>query len=213
MPVATLDHESFFHAVMATIPSSILILDERLAVLTVNQNFFEKSRGNLNSIVGRKLHETFPPAFRDTALDQQIREVVATGRTIHRQRMTYRAPGVSLRTYSYSICPLQLRGASRGAILVMDDVTDLLQLGEEVRRMQLHLASIVESAGDLIISTDRAGAIVTWNSAAERQPASPNLKCEAANSQSILTSLNARKSKSAFVRSKRPMIAVRSSGQ
>ena len=168
MAIATLDHESFFHAVMATIPSSILILDERSAVLTVNQNFLEKSHGNLNSIVGRKLHETFPPAFRDTALDQQIRDVIATGRTIHRQRMTYCAPGVSLRTYSYSICPLQLHGASRGAILVMDDVTDLLQLGEEVRRMQLHLASIVESAGDLIISTDRAGAIMTWNSAAEK---------------------------------------------
>ncbi len=168
MSIATLDHESFFHAVMATIPSSILILDERLAVLTVNHNFLEKSRGNLNSIVGRRLHEIFPPAFQDTALEQQIRDVIATGRTIHRQRMTYRAPGVSLRTYSYSICPLQLHGASRGAILVMDDVTDLLQLGEEVRRMQLHLASIVESAGDLIISTDPAGAIMTWNSAAEK---------------------------------------------
>ena len=168
MSVATLDHESFFHAVMATIPSSILILDERLGVLTVNHNFLEKSRGDLNSIVGRKLHEIFPPAFQDTALDQQIRDVIATGRTIHRQRMTYRAPGVSLRTYSYSICPLQLQGTSRGAILVMDDVTDLLQLGEEVRRMQLHLASVVESAGDLIISTNRAGAIMTWNSAAEK---------------------------------------------
>ena len=34
--------------------------------------------------------------------------------------------------------------------------------------MQLHLASIVESAGDLIISTDPAGAIMTWNAAAEK---------------------------------------------
>ena len=158
-----LDHESFFHAIMATIPSSILILDERLAVLTVNHNFLEKSRNSLNSILGRRLHEIFPAAFQDTALDRQIREVILTGRTLHRQRMTYRAPGVSLRVYSYSICPLQLLGGSRGAILVMDDVTDLLQLGEEVRRMQLHLASIVESAGDLIISTDPNGAIMTWN--------------------------------------------------
>ena len=114
------------------------------------------------------MHEIFPAAFQDTALDQQIRDVIVTGRTLHRQRMTYRAPGVSLRIYSYSICPLQLHGGSRGAILVMDDVTDLLQLGEEVRRMQLHLASIVESAGDLIISTDPNGAIMTWNTAAEK---------------------------------------------
>jgi PAS domain S-box-containing protein len=168
MLLTTLDHESFFHAVMATIPSSILILDERLAVLSVNHNFLEKSHGSLSSTLGRRLHEIFPAAFQDTALDQQIRDVIISGRTLHRQRMTYRAPGVSLRIYSYSICPLQLYGGARGAILVMDDVTDLLRLGEEVRRMQLHLASIVESAGDLIISTDPTGAIMTWNAAAEK---------------------------------------------
>lgn len=168
MLLTNLDHESFFHAVMATIPSSILIFDERLAVLSVSHNFLEKSHGSLHSTLGRRLHEIFPAAFQDTALDQQIRDVILTGRTLHRQRMTYRAPGVSLRTYSYSICPLQLTGASRGAILVMDDVTDLLRLGEEVRRMQAHLASIVESAGDLIISTDPTGIIMTWNAAAEK---------------------------------------------
>ena len=167
MLFTTLDHESFFHAAMATIPSSILIFDERLSVVMVNHNFLEKSRGSLSSTLGKHLHNIFPAAFQDTALDQQIREVIVSGKTLRRQRMTYRAPGVSLRIYSYSICPLQLQGGSRGAILVMDDVTDLLQLGEEMRRMQLHLASIVESAGDLIISTDPAGVIMTWNTAAE----------------------------------------------
>jgi PAS domain S-box-containing protein len=168
MALTPLDHESFFHAIMATIPSSILIFDERLAILTVSQNFLEKSRGSLNAILGRRLPEFFPAAFQDTALERQIREVIVTGRTLHRQRMTYRAPGVSLRVYSYSICPLQLLGGSRGGILVMDDVTDLLQLAEEVRRMQVHLASIVDCAGDLIISTDPNGAIMTWNTAAEK---------------------------------------------
>ena len=38
-------HESFFQAVMEAIPSSILSLDERLAVLMVNRNFLGKSRG------------------------------------------------------------------------------------------------------------------------------------------------------------------------
>jgi PAS domain S-box-containing protein len=159
MSPSALDHESFFHAAMATIPSSILIFDERLAVLMVNRNFLDKSRGTLEATLGRRLHEIFPPGFEGTALDQQIREVIVSGATLHRRRMTYRAPGVSLRIYSYSICPLQLHGGVRGAILVMDDVTDHLRLGEEVRRMQVHLASVVESARDLIISTDPCGAI------------------------------------------------------
>jgi len=167
MLLSALDHESFFHAAMATIPSSILIFDERLAVLMANRNFLDKSRSTLEATLGRRLHEIFPTAFQDTALDQQIREVIGSGTTLHRQRMTFRAPGVSLRVYSYSICPLQLHGGARGAILVMDDVTDHLRLGEEVRRMQVHLASIVESARDLIISTDPSGAIMTWNNAAE----------------------------------------------
>ncbi len=167
MPFPTLDHESFFHAAMETIPSSILIFDERLVVRMVSRNFLEKSRVSLDSTLGRRLHEIFPPAFQDTALDQQIREVIGSGNTLHRQRMTYRAPGVSLRIYSYSVCPLQLQEGARGAILVMDDVTDLLHLSEKVRRTQLHLASVVESAGDLIVSTDPSGAIMTWNAAAE----------------------------------------------
>lgn len=167
MPLSTLDHESFFHAAMATIPSSILIFDERLVVRMVNRNFLDKSRGTLEATLGRRLHEIFPPAFQDTVLDHEIREVIGGGVTLHRRRMTYRAPGVSLRVYSYSICPIQLQGGARGAILVMDDVTDQLRLGEEVRRMQVHLASVVESARDLIISTDPSGAIMTWNSAAE----------------------------------------------
>ncbi len=168
MNLVTLHYETLFHALMATIPSSILILDERLAVVTVNHNFLEKSRATLNSILGRRLQEIFPSAFEDTALEAQIRKVIASGNTLHRQRMSYRAPGVPLRIYSYSICPLRLQDDARGAILVMDDVTDLLKLSEEVRRMQSHLARIVESAGDLIISTDPKGAIMTWNAAAEK---------------------------------------------
>ena len=111
---------------------------------------------------------TLPAAFGDIPLDQQIRERIRTGRSVHRQKMTYRAPG-SLRVYSYSVRRLQLDGdAARAALLVMDDITGLLSLSEEVRRTQLHLASIVDSAGDLIISTDAAGTILTWNTAAEQ---------------------------------------------
>ena len=183
--------------------------------MTVNHNFLEKSRGTLSSTLGRRSRKSFPPRFQDTALDQQIRDVISTGQTVHRQRMTYRAPGVSLRIYSYSICPLQLHGGSRGAILVMDDVTDLLQLGEEVRRMQLHLASIVESAGDLIISTDREGRYHDLELGG-RESHRLHARIRSARrqgSRTISTSRKIRRSRPASARSQRSMIAVRLNGR
>jgi PAS domain S-box-containing protein len=164
-----IDYGCLFDALSSTIPSSILIVDDNLTVLMANRNFLEKSRGTLSAIQGLNLQEVLPAAFGDIPLDQQIREAIRTGRSVHRQKMTYRAPGISLRVYSYSVRRLQLDGnAARAALLVMDDITDLLSLSEEVRRTQLHLASIVDSAGDLIISTDAAGTILTWNTAAEQ---------------------------------------------
>jgi len=163
------DYGGLFEALSSTIPSSILVVDENLVVLMANRNFLEKSRGTLRTVQGLTLQEVLPAAFRDIPLDLQIREAIRTGRFLQRQKMTYRAPGISLRVYSYSIRRLEVDGrVARAALLVMDDITDLLSLSDEVRRTQLHLASIVDSAGDLIISTDAKGAILTWNTAAEQ---------------------------------------------
>src|SRR6476620_6308761 len=161
------DYGSLFDALSSPIPSSILIVDENLIVLMANRNFLEKSRGTLDAVQGMNLQEVLPDAFRDIALDQQIREAIRTGKSVQRQKMTYRAPSISLRIYSYSVRRLQLdTHSARAALLIMDDITDLLSLSEEVRRTQLHLASIVGSAGDLIISTVAGGTILTGNTAA-----------------------------------------------
>jgi PAS domain S-box-containing protein len=53
-------------------------------------------------------------------------------------------------------------------MLFMDDVTEKKSLGERVVRAERHLASVVESANDLIVSMDAHGSVMTWNSAAER---------------------------------------------
>ena len=50
----------------------------------------------------------------------------------------------------------------------MEDVTEQVRLSEEVRRVERHLAGVVESARDIVLSTDSQGEILTWNSAAER---------------------------------------------
>ena len=88
--------------------------------------------------------------------------------------MEYRAPGLASRLYFYSLTPLVDEGGHvRNVMLFMDDVTEKKSLGERVVRAERHLASVVESANDLIVSMDARGCVMTWNSAAERILAFP----------------------------------------
>ena len=82
--------------------------------------------------------------------------------------MIYRAPGVPMTIYYYSILPFSWQGYVENALLLMEDVTEQVRLNDEVRRAERHLASVVESATDIVVSTDSEGLIVTWNLAAER---------------------------------------------
>lgn len=102
--------------------------------------------------------------LENTDFQERICEVFVTRAPVKGQRMTYRAPGVPIRIYYYSILPLQ----DHLVMLVMEDVTEQVRLSSEVRRIEGHLASVVESAHDIVLSTDVDGNILTWNAAAER---------------------------------------------
>jgi hypothetical protein len=51
-------------------------------------------------------------------------------------RLTYRAPGVPIRIYYYSILPFTWQGQVEGAVLLMEDVTEQVRLSEEVRQVE-----------------------------------------------------------------------------
>ena len=54
------------------------------------------------------------------------------------------------------------------AILIMEDVTEQERLSEDIRRMERHLAIVVESTSEIILSTDPEGRILSWNQSAEQ---------------------------------------------
>src|ERR1035441_4755618 len=152
-----------------TIPSSVLLLDENLRVALANRNFLEKSRVTTAGTVGKRLAEVFPEVIlTEMGLEQQIRNVFQSSHATQGQRLTYRAPGVPIRVYYYSVVPVNWAGQVDHVLLLMDDVTEQMRLGEEIRRMERHLASVVESASDIVVSTDTEGNILTWNKAAQR---------------------------------------------
>jgi len=162
-------YRTLYEMLLDAIPSSVLLVDRDLRIVSVNRNFLEKNRRALIDIIGHRLDEVFPAIIIDQMdFPGRIRQVFEKNLRIKGERMTYRAPGIPMRIYYYSILPFSWKGMVEMAMLLMEDVTEQVRLSEEVRRVERHLASVVESAQDIVLSTDMEGRILTWNTAAER---------------------------------------------
>jgi len=162
-------YERLYTMLLDAIPSSVLLIDQHMCIVSANRNFLEKGQRTIANTIGYRLEEVFPTVILDQMdIAKRIRQVIENNQTVKGDRMTYRAPGVPIRIYYYSILPFAWQGQVEGAILLMEDVTEQVRLSEEVRRVERHLGSVVESASDLVLSTDKKGRILTWNAAAER---------------------------------------------
>jgi PAS domain S-box-containing protein len=185
--------ERFINRIIECIPSSLVVFDRTLRIVSVNHNFLEKARRKESEILGHRIEEGFPQVLMEyTRLDQRVKEVFRSGQPLEGGKVSYRAPGLPTRIYYYRLIPLKLAlSTAEGAgevvenvMLLMDDITEREQLGEEVRRAERHLAGVVECANDLVVSMDPQGRIVTWNQAAERVSGS---RAERVKGQSLLS--------------------------
>lgn len=162
-------YRTLYEMLLEAIPSSVLLIDRDLRIVSANRNFLEKNRRALRDTIGHRLDEVFPAIIIDQMeFPRRIRQVFERNLSIQGERMTYRAPGIPLRIYYYSILPFSWHDTVELAMFLMEDVTEQVRLSEEVRRVERHLASVVESAQDIVLSTDIEGRILTWNTAAER---------------------------------------------
>ncbi len=162
-------YENLYHMLMSAIPSSVLLIDQGFRVQSANRNFIEKALRSERATIGQPLDEVFPQRIlTDMDLKERIRKVFKTNEPLLGERMTYRAPGIPLRIYYYSIIPVPREERIESVMLLMEDVTEQIRLSEEVRQAERHLASVVESANDLVVSTDAEGRVISWNRAAEK---------------------------------------------
>jgi len=160
-------YKKLYTTLLDAIPSSVLLIDRDMHIVFVNRNFLEKSRCSLSNTIGHHLESVFSSVILDCIkLTSQVSRAFEKNQPTSGERMTYRAPGVPMRTYYYRIIPFPGNRDVEHVMLLMDDVTEQVRLGEEVRRIERHLASVVESASDIVLSTDIMGRILTWNAAA-----------------------------------------------
>lgn len=163
-------YERLCTMIFSCIPSSLLMFDRNLRVVIANKNFLEKSRRTEEDTIGRHVDDIFPSVILQyTRLAERLQKVFGTGMRDRGQEMYYRSPGLPTRVYFYNLTPLiDDRGNVESVLLIMDDITQQVSLREKVRQTERHLASVVESANDIVTSLDSKGMIMTWNNAAER---------------------------------------------
>ena len=143
--------ELLYRMLMDTIPSSVLLLDEDLCVVLANRNFLEKSRRTTGVTAGKRLAEVFPEVIlAEMGLEQQIRNVFTKQPCDARPEADLPGAGRSDSGLLLQRCPGDWAGQVDHVLLLMDDVTEQMRLGEEIRRMERHLASVVESASDIV---------------------------------------------------------------
>ena len=174
MPPATAPSEAgwykkLYHMLLESIPFSFILIDRALRVVSANQNFLNKAQRSEGDIIGAPIREVFPGAILEfTRLEVKVRSVFNTGLPLPAAQMAYRAPGIPTRIYYYTVVPVKSENVVEHAMFVMDDITEKLQLSEKARMAERHLASVVESANEMVVSTDADGHIISWNAAAER---------------------------------------------
>ncbi|MDO8540682.1 MAG: PAS domain-containing protein [Opitutaceae bacterium] len=161
--------EGLYQILLNTIPMSVLLIARDMRVVLANRNFLEKGLRTEEDTIGRRLQEVFPPPILDnTEIIRRIQDVFETSKPTQGEKMTYRAPGGLMRTYYYHILPLGSWDAVETVVLLMEDVTEQVRLSEDIRRMERHLAIVVESTSEILLSTDPRGRILSWNNSAER---------------------------------------------
>ncbi|MEI7770801.1 MAG: PAS domain-containing protein [Chloroflexales bacterium] len=161
--------EQFINRVLESVPISLLVIDHKLRIVSANRSFLSKARYDERKTIGRPISQLFPPVLmRFLQLEAKISAVFASGKTFDGEKMVYRAPGLITRIYYYRLIPIKSGLRVENVLLLMEDITEREQLGEEVRRAERYLASVIDWASDLVVSMSPQGDVITWNRAAER---------------------------------------------
>lgn len=117
--------------IVESIPSTIIILDKGLKILYANRNYYTKSGKKEREVVGERLERVFSPVLIEkTMIDEKIRQVFETGIPFSGGQLRY--PGGLF--FFYKIHPLKDADYGvRRVVLLMEDITELTRLEEEVR--------------------------------------------------------------------------------
>jgi len=139
--------KEYSEKIVASIPSSLLVLDRDLNIKSVNRTYREIRGIGDDDVTGKNIREVFPgDLLEEGGLLQAFEEVVETGET----RRLYDVKHVSS-DHPEKILNITVSGIRRAEeeeeeediILVIEDVTERARLAEEIRKKNKELESFV----------------------------------------------------------------------
>lgn len=160
--------KEFHDAVMANMGEGLYALDNRGVITYMNAAASRLLGWPASELIGRKMHEAMQFKREDGTLvaeeESLILRALHEGTPLRDLDDIFVKKDGTLFPVTFSCSPLKTGNAVAGLIVVFRDATERRRAEEA----QLHLAAIIASSDDAILSKDLNGVIRTWNQGAER---------------------------------------------
>lgn len=144
-------------------PAGIAMFDRNLYYLAASQRWVEDyGLASPESIVGQCHYDIFPEIPDHW---RQIHQRCLAGAIEHCDEDLFERADGSQQWLRWEVRPWYIHDQEIGGILILtEDITERKQVAADL----MHLAAIVESSSDAIISTTLDGLIMSWNAGAEK---------------------------------------------
>lgn len=165
--------KDFNEKVITAVPSVLLVVDRHLNILSANEKYYAIFPGILEKAEGAFLPDAFPRLFlHEYDIIRKIEEVAQTSAPVDLPEVSYVNEERVERFLDVYICPVATaRGGEKQAcniLLVIDDVTEMKQLENEIRGRERYFRNVVNNSIVAIMATDSEANFTLFNEGAEK---------------------------------------------